>query len=205
MEILNIRKRTEPSIRNLPIPILSIFNHISSSTYVYTVFSERFKANPRYHITSTSIIGIASNYELDDPCLALELAGGFSMLSEKNFRFLLMALRMAAGLSAFMLGPFPLLSPCSRHIVLFLPTTVQACSCLRVFVLAIFSLVNNTLISGYLWLTSSFNSGLISNVISSDSPSLISLCNTATSCPLISMFYFPPQFLLAKIFIYVLV
>ena len=43
MEILNIRKRREPSIRNLHVPVLSVFNHIASSTYVYAVFSEHFK------------------------------------------------------------------------------------------------------------------------------------------------------------------
>ena len=51
MEILNIRKRREPSIRNLHVPVLSVFNHISSSTNIYAVFSKHFKANPRYTVS----------------------------------------------------------------------------------------------------------------------------------------------------------
>lgn len=65
------------------------------------------------------------------PCLGI---GRWALIAlRKNFRFLPMALRMAAGLSALVLYPFPLLNPCSRHIVLFSPTTVQARSCLRAF------------------------------------------------------------------------
>ena len=64
MEILNVRKRTEPSIRNLPVSILSIFNHISSSTCVYAVFSEHFKANPRYPVLpiNTSVCDSVKGY-----------------------------------------------------------------------------------------------------------------------------------------------